>query len=97
MGTVPPSMTYSAPWIEAARSEAKKATSSATSSGHAGRPIGMPPSASMMPCRAACLSVPAFSTSRATSASAAVVLIQPGAMLLTLTPCGPSSFDSALL
>src|SRR5687767_8036981 len=44
VGTVPPSMTYSVPVIAAARGEARKATRSATSSGRAGRPIGMPPS-----------------------------------------------------
>ncbi len=43
-GTVPPSITYSLPLIEAARSETRKATSSATSSGRPGRPIGIPPS-----------------------------------------------------
>jgi hypothetical protein len=44
VGTVPPSMTYSLPVIEAARSDARKATSSATSAGRAGRPSGMTPS-----------------------------------------------------
>jgi hypothetical protein len=52
VGTVPPSMTYSAPVIEAARGEARKATSSATSLGRAGRPIGMPPSESIKVLRA---------------------------------------------
>src|SRR5207244_9845849 len=36
VGTVPPSITYSLPWIEAARLDARKATSSATSSGRVG-------------------------------------------------------------
>jgi len=44
VGTVPPSMTYSLPVIEAARGETRKATRSATSLGFAGRPSGMPPS-----------------------------------------------------
>jgi len=48
-GTVPPSMTYSLPLIEAARSETRNATSSATSSGRPGLPIGMPPSESIRP------------------------------------------------
>ena len=48
VGTVPPSMTYSAPVIVAARSDARKAARLATSSGFDGRPIGMPPSESMM-------------------------------------------------
>jgi len=36
VGTVPPSITYSLPWIEAARSDTRNATSSATSSGRGG-------------------------------------------------------------
>src|SRR3981189_1637150 len=44
VGTVPPSITYSVPVIEAARGDARNATRSATSLGRAGRPIGMPPS-----------------------------------------------------
>src|SRR5262245_57905845 len=43
VGMVPPSMTYSLPVVADARSEARKATSSATSSGQFGRPSGMPP------------------------------------------------------
>src|SRR5438445_9656946 len=52
VGTVPPSMMYSVPVIEPARGETRKATSSATSFGRAGRPIGMPPSESIKPLRA---------------------------------------------
>ena len=47
VGTVPPSMTYSVPVMEAARGEARNATRSATSRGFAGRPSGMPPSESI--------------------------------------------------
>ena len=47
VGTVPPSMTYSVPVMEAARGDARNATKSATSLGLAGRPSGMPPSESM--------------------------------------------------
>jgi len=47
VGTVPPSITYSVPVIDAAREEARKTTRSATSLGFAGRPIGMPPSESI--------------------------------------------------
>lgn len=43
VGTVPPSTTISEPWIELARSEARKAMASATSSGSAPRPMAMPP------------------------------------------------------
>jgi hypothetical protein len=53
VGMVPPSMTYSLPVIDAARSEARKATSSATSSGLPGLPTGMPPIMSMICWRAA--------------------------------------------
>src|SRR2546427_5038625 len=41
-------MTYSLPVMEEARSDARNATSSATSSGRFGLPKGMPPSESMM-------------------------------------------------
>src|SRR5665213_3356975 len=52
VGTVPPSMTISVPLIVAARSDARKAMSSATSSGRLGRPTGIPPKASINPWRA---------------------------------------------
>src|SRR4030095_10000099 len=96
-GIVPPSMTYSVPWIEEAREDARKATNSATSQGHAGRPMGMPPSASRMPCRAVSSSVPPCAAMRETIAWAAVVYIQPGETEVTRTPFGPNSFDNALL
>jgi len=44
VGIVPPSMTYSLPVMDEARSEARNATNSATSSGRLGRPSGIPPS-----------------------------------------------------
>ena len=47
VGTVPPSITYSTPVIEAARGDDRKATRSATSRGFAGRPSGIPPRESM--------------------------------------------------
>jgi len=50
VGSVPPSITYSAPVIQAARGEARKVIRSAISFGFAGRPIGMPPIAFMSPC-----------------------------------------------
>ena len=65
VGTVPPSITYSLPWIEAARLDARKATSSATSSGRPGLPIGIPPSESIRLSRAVSVSVPALSARRA--------------------------------
>src|ERR1700680_4303778 len=52
VGTVPPSMTYSVPVMEAARGETRNATRSATSFGLAGRPIGMPPRESITICLA---------------------------------------------
>jgi hypothetical protein len=48
VGTVPPSMMYSVPVIDAARGEARSAIRSATSRGMAGRPSGMPPRPFMM-------------------------------------------------
>src|SRR6185295_11331320 len=51
VGMVPPSITISVPVIAEARSDAAKATSSATSSGWLGRPNGMPPSMSISFCR----------------------------------------------
>jgi hypothetical protein len=48
VGTVPPSMAYSVPVMEAARGETRKAMRSATSFGLAGRPSGMPPRPFMM-------------------------------------------------
>ncbi len=50
VGTVPPSITYSVPVIEAARGETRKVTRSATSFGLAGLPSGMPPRPFMMIC-----------------------------------------------
>src|SRR5258706_2891217 len=46
---VPSSMMYSLPVIYEARSDTRTATSSATSSGRPGRPIGIPPGESMSP------------------------------------------------
>lgn len=47
VGTVPPSIRYSDPAIEADRGEARKAIRSATSPGVAGLPTGIPPSQSI--------------------------------------------------
>src|SRR5262249_32767970 len=58
VGMVPPSMTYSLPVIEDARSETRNATNSATSSGRFGRPSGIPPSDFIKLCRAPAVSVP---------------------------------------
>src|SRR5271166_2428328 len=52
VGIVPPSITYSLPVMAEALSDARKATSSATSSGLFGRPKGMPPSISIGLCQA---------------------------------------------
>lgn len=49
VGMVPPSITNSVPVMQAARGETRKPTSSATSAGFDGRPIGMPPSEAMSP------------------------------------------------
>ena len=50
VGTVPPSITYSVPVIEAARGDTRNMTRSATSFGFEGLPSGMPPRPSMMIC-----------------------------------------------
>src|SRR6266404_6494963 len=97
VGTVPPSITYSLPWIEAARSDARKATSSATSSGRPGLPIGIPPSESIRLSRAVSASVPALSARRTMRPWAAAVSMKPGATVFTRMPLGPTSFDSPLL
>src|SRR5262249_46582542 len=82
---------------EAALSETRKATNSATSSGRPGLPIGIPPSEFINPWRAVSSSVPAIWARRAISPCAAVVSMKPGATVLTRTPLGPTSFDSPLL
>jgi uncharacterized membrane protein YdjX (TVP38/TMEM64 family) len=51
VGIVPPSITNSLPVMAEALSEARNATSSATSSGRLGRPRGMPPIMSISFCR----------------------------------------------
>ena len=58
VGTVPPSITYSLPVMDDARSEARNATNSATSSGRFGLPNGMPPRESMIRCLAASVLMP---------------------------------------
>jgi hypothetical protein len=65
-------MTYSLPVIDAARSEATKATSSAP-----GRPSGMPPSDFINSSRAVCVSVPELAANRSISAVAALVCMKP--------------------
>ena len=90
-------MTYSLPVIDAARSEARKATRSATSDGQPGRPMGMPPSDLISSWRAEFRSTPELAASLSMSAVAAVVSMKPGATLTTRTPLGPTSFESPLL
>jgi hypothetical protein len=91
VGMVPPSMTYSLPVIDAARSDARKATSSATSAGQPGRPSGMPPSDLINCARAVFRSVLASAASRSIRAVAASVSMKPGATLMTRTPCDERS------
>src|SRR5260370_24017594 len=50
--------------FRSARSDTRKATSSATSSGRPGRPSGIPPSESISPCRAVSRSVPELLANR---------------------------------
>lgn len=71
VGTVPPSMTYSVPVMLAARSDARKAIRLATSSGFAGRPIGIPPSESMIIFLPASMSPPCSDARRIATADIA--------------------------
>src|SRR6266850_8444615 len=97
VGIVPPSITYSLPVIDEARSDARNATSSATSSGRFGRPSGIPPSESIMRCRAASVLRPVRSAISLTIPTAASVSVYPGATELTRIPFGLTSFESPLL
>src|SRR5206468_12604065 len=97
VGMFPPSMTYSLPVLEDARSETRNATNSATSSGRLGRPSGIPPSDSINFFLAAVGLVPACVANRSMRPSAALVSVNPGATLFTRMPCGPTSLESPLL
>jgi hypothetical protein len=79
VGIVPPSMTYSLPVMEEARSDARNATSSATSSGRFGLPSGMPPSESMMRCLCGVLADALRCAISLTIPTAACVSVYPGA------------------
>jgi len=65
-------MTYSLPVMEEARSDAKNATSSATSSGRFGLPNGMRPSESIMRCLAASILMPIRCTISVTNSDRAL-------------------------
>lgn len=69
VGTVPPSITYSAPTMAEARSETRNPTRSATSSVVANRPSGTPPRESKMVCLAASRVSPLPSAIRSTNRS----------------------------
>ncbi len=90
-------MTYSLPVIEEARSDARNATSSATSSGRFGLPSGIPPSQSMMRYLAASLLMPVRWAISLTIPGAASVSVYPGATVFTRMPLGATSFDRPLL
>jgi hypothetical protein len=74
---------------EDARSEARIATNSATSSGRFERPSRMPPSECIELCLSVAASVPPFAANRSINASAALVSVNPGVTLFTRMPCGP--------
>ena len=90
-------MTYSLPVMEEARSDAKNATSSATSSGRFGLPNGMRPSESIMRCLAASLLMPVRCTISLTIPIAPSVSVYPGATVLTRMPFELTSFERPLL
>src|SRR6266700_6494941 len=96
VGIVPPSITNSLPVMAEALSDARKATSSATSSGLFGRPKGIPPSMSMSFCRAAVYSLLSWSAIRWIILVAASVSIKPGETVTTRIPLGLTSLDKAL-
>src|SRR5690606_26248476 len=97
VGTVPPSITYSVPVMVPARSEARKAIRLATSSGLDGRPIGIPPSESMIIRLPRSMSPPCSEPNRLASSTAASVSIQPGDTRTTRTPLGDTCLERALL
>src|SRR5204862_2330180 len=97
VGIVPPSITYSLPVIDEARSDARKATNSATSSGRFGRPSGIPPSESMMRCLAASLLIPVRSAISFTMPTAASVSVYPGDTEFTRMPFEATSLERHLL
>ncbi len=81
-------MTYSLPWIDAARSDARNAANSAASSGRPGRPIGIPPIMSMICRRAVSSSIPLLSAIWRIIPWAPDVSMKPGEIRLTRTPPG---------
>src|SRR2546422_5071505 len=87
VGIVPPSITNSLPVMAEALSDARKATSSATSSGLFGRPKGIP-SMSMSFCRAAVYSLVSWLAIRWIILVAASVSIKPGETVTTRMPLG---------
>ena len=97
VGIVPPSITNSLPVMAEALSDARKATSSATSSGRLGRPKGMPPIMSISFCRAAVQSLLSWSAILWIILVAASVSVKPGETVTTRIPLGLTSFDKALL
>lgn len=97
VGIVPPSMTKFVPVRYLALGETKKPTNSATSSGSAGLPKGIPPNASMTLCCAASTVLFAFLAISPNQAIDADVFIHPGETVSTRTPFGVTSFDRLLL
>jgi hypothetical protein len=83
--------------MDAARSDARNAANSATSSGCAGLPIGMPPIMSIMACRAAFSSIPLLFATATIMPRAPEVSMNPGEIMLIRTPLGPTSLASPLL
>ncbi|MNG03648.1 hypothetical protein D3C84_867370 [compost metagenome] len=77
--------------------ETKKPTNSATSSGCAGLPKGIPPNASITLCVACSVVIFELSAIRSIILSEEVVIIQPGETVKILMPFGETSLDKLLL
>ena len=97
VGIVPPSITYSVPVRYPALGETKKPTNSATSSGCAGLPKGIPPKESITLFVASSIVLLALSAIRYIILVDAVVIIHPGETVKTRTPFEETSLDNPLL
>src|SRR6478609_7551335 len=92
----PPSMTKSAPVTFPARPLASNRTRSATSSGVVNRLVAEPATAPLAIADGSAPVAAANASATPPAPSQSGVLTGPGLMVLTRTPCGPSSFESAL-
>lgn len=90
-------MIYSVPFKYRALGDTEKPTNSTISSGWAGRPIGIPPRASITLWVACSMVTFELSAIHSIIAFEEVVLIHPGDTLRTRTSFGETSFHTPLL